>query len=163
MTSRSHALYISPYYSRTPLYKKTCLHYERYPTEKMALGDDELKPSMQKTTSHPLLKKTYSYSVSSSTITCLSIANQSRAANPNRQSSKVASINTSRMLSQLQPIRRGTYVAKLQHAPRGYANVEDLPRDLPSFYHANHVGVISCVRKSRGILAQCVHVNASLL
>lgn len=39
-------------------------------------------------------KKNYSYSVSSSTITCLSIANQSRAVNPNRQSSKVASQKT---------------------------------------------------------------------
>lgn len=85
---------------------------------------------------YPLLKqkKPCSYSVSSSTITCLSIANQSRAANPNRQSSKVASKNTSLALSQLQPIREGTYVAKLHRAPRGYANVKDLPHDLPSFF-----------------------------
>ncbi len=115
--------------------------------------------------SRTLFKKTYSYSVSSSTITCLSIANQSRAANPNRQSSKVASKNTSLALSQLQPIREGTYVAKLHRAPRGYANVQDLPHDLPSFffYHANHVGVISRVWKGTGILAHCVRVNASLL
>ena len=78
-------------------------------------------------------KKTYSYSVSSSTITCLSIANQSRPVNPNRQSSEVASKNTNLALSQLQPIREGTYVAELHRAPRGYANVQDLPHDLPSF------------------------------
>lgn len=76
--------------------------------------------------------------------------------------------NTSLALSQLQPIREGTYVAKLHRAPRGYANVQDLPHDLPSgffifFYHANHVGVISLVWKSTGILARCVQVNVPLL
>lgn len=86
--------------------------------------------------------------------------------NPNRQSSKVASKNTGLTLSQLQPIREGTYVAKLQRAPRGYANLQDLPHDLPSFfffYHASHVGVISLVRESTGILAHGGPVNASLL
>lgn len=108
----------------------------------------------------PFIIKPYSYSLSSSTITCFSIANQSRAANPNRQSSEVVSINTSLTLSQLQPIREGTYVAKLQPAPRGYANVEDLPHDLPSFFIMRTVAVMRLVR--RRSVTQCVGLsNAS--
>lgn len=90
-------------------------------------------PSLSLTPSFKKKTTTYSYSVTSSTITGLSIANHNRAANPNRQSSKVASKNTSLALSQLQPIREGTHVAKLHCAPRGYANLQDLPHDLPSF------------------------------
>lgn len=111
---------------------------------------------------YPLLKqkKPCSYSVSSSTITCLSIANQSRAANPNRQSSKVASKNTSLALSQLQPIREGTYVAKLHRAPRGYANVKDLPHDLPSFF-SFFLSCKPCWCDDKPRMEK--HVNASLL
>lgn len=109
-------------------------------------------------------KKTYSYSVSSSTITCLSIANQSRAANPNRQSSKVASKNTSLALSQLQPIREGTYVAKLHRAPRGYANVQDLPHDLPSFLSCKPCWCDKpCMEKHRDTGSQCASECSSFV
>lgn len=105
------------------------------PGRRWPSGMTSLNPACRKppfTLLHPLWKP-YGYSVSSSTITCLSIANRSRAANPNRQSSKSASINTSLLLSQLQAISKGTYVATLQHAPRGYANDQDLLHDLAQF------------------------------
>lgn len=132
-----HHIHPSPLCTR-----KTRCYVNGIPRRRLHSGMTSLNPAYKKKTNKkntflphvPSLKKTYSYSVSSSTITCLSIANQSRAANPNRQSSKVASKNTSLALSQLQPIREGTYVAKLHRAPRGYGNEQDLPHDLPSFF-----------------------------
>lgn len=132
--------------------------------EYMTLSDDKLEYKKHLSPSHTLFKKkNYSYSVSSSTITGLSIANHNRAANPNRQSSKVASKNTSLALSQLQPIREGAHVAKLHCAPRGYANVQDLPHDLPSFLSCKPCWCDKPPMKSKGILALCVQLNASLL
>lgn len=106
-------------------------HVEVGPSGMTGLSENHCSPSH---TFSGKKKKTYSYSLSSSTITCFSIANQSRATNPNRQSSEVVSINRSSTLSQLQPIRERTYVTKLQWAPRGHANVMDLPHDLPLFF-----------------------------
>ena len=145
LTSPSRSLYFLRPHSAVARLKRCCVN--DIPRRGLHSGMTILNPAYkkkQKENSFPShvpafkkkkkKKKPCSYSVSSSTITCLSIANQSRAANPNRQSSKVASKNTSLALSQLQPIREGTYVAKLHCAPRGYANVKDLPHDLPSSF-----------------------------
>lgn len=149
---------VSPYQRRPSAYKET-----HCTMEKTALWDDGLKPNTQKTKNtfhlraHSFIIKPCSYSLSSSTITRLSIANQSRAANPNRQSSEVVSINTSLTLSQLLPIREGTYVAKLQRAPRGYANVKDLPHDLPSFLSFKLCRCYEIGKKKQG-LGACISV-----
>lgn len=82
--------------------------------------------------------------------------------NLNRQSTEVTSKNTNLALSQLQPIREGTYVAKLHQAPWGYANAQtSRMTHLPFFIMQTMSVPRAHYVKGTGKLPCCVPVNAS--
>lgn len=102
---------------------------KQHPMEKMVLRDVKLKSTLHRNTFLPpavillVQVQLHAFQLQIRAELGIRIDNQARSLPK----------NTSLTLSQLQPIREGTYVAKLQRAPGGYANVQDLPHDLPSF------------------------------